>query len=64
MYFSVNPLQPMSTLPLQIFTYISSPFKEWQDLAWAGALVLIIISTLANLFSKWHLIKWKGKHHD
>jgi phosphate transport system permease protein len=35
--------QPMAALPLQIFTYAISPYDEWHRLAWAGALVLIVL---------------------
>jgi phosphate transport system permease protein len=30
-------------LPLQIFVYAVSPYDEWHRLAWAGALVLIVL---------------------
>jgi phosphate transport system permease protein len=39
--FKVN--QPMAALPLQIFTYAISPYEEWHQQAWAGALVLIVL---------------------
>lgn len=35
--------QPMAALPLQIYTYAISPYDEWHRLAWAGALVLIVL---------------------
>lgn len=35
--------QPIAAMPLQIFNYAISPFEEWHRLAWAGALVLIIL---------------------
>lgn len=35
--------QPTAALPLQIFVYAISPYNEWHRLAWAGALVLIIL---------------------
>jgi len=34
-------------LPLQIFAYAISPFDEWHRLAWAGALVLILLIVAA-----------------
>ncbi len=42
-FWNVNPNQPTAALPLQIFTYAISPFDEWHRLAWAGALVLIVL---------------------
>ncbi len=35
--------EPIAALPLQIFVYAISPYDEWHRLAWAGALVLIIL---------------------
>ena len=35
--------EPIAALPLQIFTYALSPYDEWHRLAWAGALVLIVM---------------------
>ncbi len=32
-----------AALPLQIFNYAMSPYDEWRRLAWAGALVLILL---------------------
>ncbi len=39
--------QPTAALPLQIFVYAISPYDEWHRLAWAGALVLIILIVTA-----------------
>src|SRR6201995_979644 len=35
--------EPIAALPLQIFVYAVSPYDEWHRLAWAGALVLIVL---------------------
>jgi len=35
--------QPTAALPLQIYVYANSAYDEWHRLAWAGALVLIIL---------------------
>lgn len=35
--------QPTAALPLQIYVYANSPYDEWRRLAWAGALVLIVL---------------------
>ena len=39
--------QPTAALPLQIFAYAISPYDEWHQQAWAGALVLIILIVTA-----------------
>ncbi|HZU21439.1 MAG TPA: phosphate ABC transporter permease PstA [Terriglobales bacterium] len=42
-YWNFRTNQPTAALPLQIFTYGTSPFDEWHTQAWAGALVLIAL---------------------
>ncbi|GAA3761903.1 phosphate ABC transporter permease PstA [Terriglobus aquaticus] len=54
-FWNLNLNQPMAALPLQIYTYAVSPYDEWHRLAWAGALVLILLImvsvTLVRLFA-------------
>ena len=45
-FFSINLNAPMSNLPAVIFQFALSPYKDWQKLAWTGAL-LITIAVLA-----------------
>ena len=45
--WSVSLNQPISALPLQIYIYALSPYDDWHRLAWAGALVLIVLIVLA-----------------
>jgi phosphate transport system permease protein len=40
---------PISSLPVQIFTYAISPFDDWHRQAWAGALVLLTLIFLTSL---------------
>jgi len=42
-FWNLNPNQPTAALPLQIYTYAISPYDEWHQQAWAGALVLIVL---------------------
>ena len=39
--------EPIAALPLQIFVYAISPYEDWHRLAWAGALVLIVLIVVA-----------------
>lgn len=57
MYVNYQITEPMASLPVQIYTYAISPFKEWQKQAWAGSLVLVAIILLMNLFSRFLLLK-------
>jgi phosphate transport system permease protein len=45
--WSTNLNEPMAALPLQIYVYALSPYDDWHRLAWAGALVLIVLILLA-----------------
>ena len=42
-FWSTSVNEPIAALPLQIFVYALSPYDEWHRLAWAGALVLIVL---------------------
>ena len=39
-FFSLNLNAPMASLPVVIFQFALSPYKEWQELAWVGALII------------------------
>ena len=54
-FWSFRLNEPIAALPLQIFVYAISPYDEWHRLAWAGALVLIVLImvsvTLVRIFA-------------
>jgi phosphate transport system permease protein len=39
-FWSTKLNAPMANLPVVIFQFALSPYKDWQDLAWAGALII------------------------
>ena len=41
--------QPIAAVPLQVFTYAISPYDDWHDKAWAGAIVLILMVLLLSI---------------
>jgi phosphate transport system permease protein len=41
-FWSTHLNAPMANLPVVIFQFALSPYKEWQHLAWAGALVITL----------------------
>jgi phosphate transport system permease protein len=43
---------PIASLPVQIFTYASSPYEDWQQQAWTGAFVLVVIILILNLTAR------------
>jgi phosphate transport system permease protein len=51
-FWSTSLTQPISALPLQIYTYAKSPYDEWHRLAWAGALVLITIVLVISVAAR------------
>jgi phosphate transport system permease protein len=60
-FWSFDLNQPIAALPLQIFVYAVSPYDEWHRLAWAGALVLIVMImasvTLVRIFANRGVLK-------
>jgi phosphate transport system permease protein len=48
--------QPIAAVPLQVFNYAISPYEDWHEKAWAGAVVLIgmvlVISVGARYFTR------------
>jgi phosphate transport system permease protein len=48
-YLGFNVNQPMAALPLTVYTYVTGPYEEWHQLAWATALVLISLVLLLSL---------------
>jgi phosphate transport system permease protein len=39
-FWSLDLFAPMASLPAIIFQFALSPYKDWQKLAWAGALII------------------------
>lgn len=58
-FIETNLGKPMQTLPLLIFNYATSSYKEWQDLAWGASIVLLALVLSLNLFTKLLTRKWK-----
>ncbi len=52
-FWSTSLNEPIAALPLQIFTYAISPYDEWHSLAWAGALVLIVIVLIISVAARY-----------
>ncbi|MCI4365373.1 MAG: phosphate ABC transporter permease PstA [Thermoplasmata archaeon] len=43
---------PINALPLLIYNFAESPYKNWIDLAWGAALILIILILIASVLSR------------
>lgn len=51
-YWSGAIDRPIASLPVQIHTYATSPYKDWRDQAWTAALVLITLIFFLNLTAR------------
>jgi len=51
-FISLQLDQPMGSLPVQIYTYAVSPYEDWHRLAWAAALVLVLLVLALNLLAR------------
>lgn len=58
-FMSVNVMKPVNSLPLLIFTYAASPYKEWHTIAWGASLVLVASVLSLNIVAKVVMRKWR-----
>jgi phosphate transport system permease protein len=50
--WSTDLTQPMPSLPITIYSYAGSPFQDWIELAWAGALVITLAVLGLNIAAR------------
>jgi len=48
-FFSTDMSQPMGNLPVVIFQYGLSPYDNWVQLAWGGALLIALLVLAINI---------------
>lgn len=46
-------LKPIGALPLQIYHYALSPYSDWQQQAWAGAFLLVLLVLSISILVRW-----------
>jgi phosphate transport system permease protein len=51
-FYSTNLNAPMSSLPAVIFQFALSPYKDWQDLAWTGALIITLAVLIMSITAR------------
>src|SRR6185437_3404389 len=51
-FCSTNLNAPMANLPVVIFQFALSPYKDWQNLAWAGALIITVTILLLSISAR------------
>ena len=57
LYWNSNIMQPMASVPTVMYQYAASPYESWQQLAWAGALVLTVFVLLIGLVARALLLR-------
>jgi phosphate transport system permease protein len=54
-FWSLDLNAPVASLPVVIFQFALSPYKDWQSLAWTGALIITLavlaLSIIARLLA-------------
>lgn len=51
-FWSTNLNAPMASLPAIIFQFALSPYKDWQQLAWTGALIITFAVLVLSIFAR------------
>ena len=51
-FWSLNLNEPMANLPVTIFKFAMSPFKDWQELAWAGVFLITMGVLALNIIAR------------
>jgi len=58
-FLSASLKKPMESLPHLIFTYATSPYDDWHDLAWGASFILLVFVLTLNIITKVMTRKWK-----
>lgn len=53
--WSFDLTEPMASLPITIYRYAASPYADWTQLAWTGALIITVGVLALNIASRWAL---------
>jgi phosphate transport system permease protein len=51
-FFSVDMNAPLANLPVVIYNFAMSPYDDWRNLAWGGALIITFSVLLLNILSR------------
>ncbi len=51
--FNADMSKPMASLPVSMFNFALSAYDGWQNLAWAGALIVAIAVLAINILGRW-----------
>jgi phosphate transport system permease protein len=59
-FWSLNLNQPLANLPMVIYQYAMSPYDDWHQLAWTGALIITLWALSLNILVR---VVFKQKLH-
>lgn len=51
-FWNLDLNQPMASLPVTIYAFASSPYENWQQLAWTGALLITVAVLALNIVAR------------
>jgi phosphate transport system permease protein len=51
-FWSTNLNAPMANLPVVIFQFALSPYRNWQQLAWSGALIITLTILILSITAR------------
>jgi phosphate transport system permease protein len=60
-FTSFNMNAPIASLPIVIFQFAMSPYKDWQHLAWVGALLITVTVLALSVIARYFLFARRGK---
>jgi len=60
-FWSVDMNQPIANLPVTIFKFAMSPFKDWQEIAWAGVFLITLGVLSLNILAR---VLFRQKHRS
>lgn len=52
-FWPKNLLSPTPSLAVLVFNFAISPFKNWQSLAWAASLILVLMVLITSIIARW-----------
>ncbi|MDO5687628.1 MAG: phosphate ABC transporter permease PstA [Neisseria sp.] len=61
-FFTTDMNQPIGNLPKMILDFAMSPYSNWHELAWAGALLITLTVLFANILARYVGSSSKAQH--
>ncbi len=51
-FMNIDPSQPTDAIPLRVYNYAQSAYPAWQQLAWGGAIVLLVTVLVLSIVAR------------